>query len=221
MATVKKNSAKQTDKKSAARKKKLSLKQENFVENYLANGGNATQAARDAGYSEKTAYQTASENLRKPEISERIQARLNEAKVTSDEVVGTLAAQMRAKITDVLPDDGGLISQIKKHNLGHLIRKIKVRRELDPDSKKAFEVAEIELYSAQAAAVQLAKILGIEQEPQQNQSDFERERQRYERLIELHIQENPGLKRAQAIKDITHLEFVEYGKVEIQKYITG
>jgi hypothetical protein len=87
---------------------------------------------------------------------------------------------MRAKITDVLPDDGGIISQIKRHNLSHLIRKIKVRREIDPDNKKAYEVVELELYSAQAAAAHLAKIMGLETLPKSNPTD---ERARAETAI--------------------------------------
>lgn len=48
--------------------KKLTQKQKRFVEEYKQNGGNATQAAIKAGYSEKTAYAIGEENLRKPEI---------------------------------------------------------------------------------------------------------------------------------------------------------
>lgn len=50
---------------------KLTPKQEAFCQEYLIDL-NATQAAIRAGYSEKTAQQTASENLSKPVISERI-----------------------------------------------------------------------------------------------------------------------------------------------------
>lgn len=51
---------------------KLTQKQKRFVEEYKANGGNATQAAIKAGYSEKTAYSIGEENLRKPEIQEAL-----------------------------------------------------------------------------------------------------------------------------------------------------
>jgi len=50
---------------------KLTLKQTRFVEEYLLDG-NGTQAAIRAGYSEKTAYATAAENLRKPQIKKAI-----------------------------------------------------------------------------------------------------------------------------------------------------
>jgi len=54
--------------------RKLTVKQQKFVQYYLANGGNGTEAARKAGYkgSEKTLSQVAIENLGKPGISKLI-----------------------------------------------------------------------------------------------------------------------------------------------------
>lgn len=51
---------------------KLTPKQEMFCKEYLIDL-NATQAAIRAGYSEKTASETGYENLRKPQLAERIQ----------------------------------------------------------------------------------------------------------------------------------------------------
>ena len=51
---------------------KLTLKQLYFCQEYVRNNGNATQAAIVAGYSEKTAAETGSENIRKPHIIEKI-----------------------------------------------------------------------------------------------------------------------------------------------------
>lgn len=51
---------------------KLTGKQDRFCREYMANGFNATAAAIAAGYSPKTAYAIGHENLRKPEIRERI-----------------------------------------------------------------------------------------------------------------------------------------------------
>lgn len=58
---------------------KLTLKQDAFVKQYLLNGGNATQAAIDAGYSEKTAKVIGSENLTKPDIQALIQKHQSKA----------------------------------------------------------------------------------------------------------------------------------------------
>ena len=73
--------------------KKLTLKQERFIEEYLIDG-NATQAAIRAGYSPKTAYAIASENLRKPEITSRLEERkrdiLEQADITPEWAVEQL-----------------------------------------------------------------------------------------------------------------------------------
>lgn len=58
-------------------KKPLTAKQEMFCREYLIDL-NATQAAIRAGYSEKTAYSIANENLSKPEIIEFLQPLLEE-----------------------------------------------------------------------------------------------------------------------------------------------
>ena len=56
------------------KKDPLTPKQRKFVQNYLINGGNATKAALDAGYSKKTAYASGKENLHKPLIAAAIDA---------------------------------------------------------------------------------------------------------------------------------------------------
>lgn len=50
---------------------KLNAKQERFCQEYMVDL-NATQAAIRAGYSEKTSYSIGQENLKKPEIADRI-----------------------------------------------------------------------------------------------------------------------------------------------------
>lgn len=57
---------------------KLTEKQKRFVREYKTNGGNGTQAAIKAGYSEKTARKIASENVTKPDIIEALE---NEEKI--------------------------------------------------------------------------------------------------------------------------------------------
>lgn len=56
---------------------KLTAKQEQFCKEYLIDL-NATQAAIRAGYSENTASETGYENLRKPQLAEKIQALMSE-----------------------------------------------------------------------------------------------------------------------------------------------
>lgn len=57
--------------------RKLTEKQERFIDYYIELG-NATEAARRAGYSEKTAKETGYENLTKPHIKSEIDKRLKE-----------------------------------------------------------------------------------------------------------------------------------------------
>ena len=52
---------------------KLTAKQDAFVKEYILNGGNATQAALKAGYSEDSARFVGSENLTKPNIKKAIE----------------------------------------------------------------------------------------------------------------------------------------------------
>lgn len=80
----------------------LTAKQALFVKYYLVSF-NATQAAIDAGYSEKTAYSIGDENLRKPviqkAISEAQEARHKRLEWTADEILRDIQeiAQDRTK----------------------------------------------------------------------------------------------------------------------------
>ena len=59
--------------------KKLTPKQKKFIDNYTdptsETFSNATKSAIEAGYSEKTAYSIANENLKKPDIVSAIEAK--------------------------------------------------------------------------------------------------------------------------------------------------
>lgn len=72
----------------------LTPKQQRFVDAYLINPV-ATQAAIEAGYSEKTAYSIGCENLSKPEIKKAIekgnQERSKRTEVTKDKVLKEIA----------------------------------------------------------------------------------------------------------------------------------
>jgi phage terminase small subunit len=56
----------------------LTPKQRKFVQIYVATG-NATQSAKDAGYSKRTAYRTGNDNLKKPQIARAIAAETKKA----------------------------------------------------------------------------------------------------------------------------------------------
>lgn len=89
----------------------LTDKQRRFVDEYIANGFNATQAAIKAGYSERTARKTASENLTKPAIQEYLAERTaayEESLVAKgEEVLQFLTAVMRGEMEETHFDNEG------------------------------------------------------------------------------------------------------------------
>jgi len=141
---------------------KHTTKEEKLIEGVLQ-GKNGAQAAREAGYSPKFAKQIASHTLRKPDIQERIKQRIAQAESSQDEVLGTLVAQMRADITDLFdPGECPFLDGIRNKGLGHLIKKVRVRRVYEGDQKTPVDVIDLELHGAQTAAVRLARILKVE-----------------------------------------------------------
>ncbi|NBM56991.1 terminase small subunit [Proteus sp. G2669] len=89
----------------------LTDKQEMFCREYLIDL-NATQAAIRAGYSEKTANRTASENLSKPDIqlrtSELLKKRGDRLQIDADYVLKRLVEIDQMDVLDILRDDGKL-----------------------------------------------------------------------------------------------------------------
>lgn len=94
----------------------LTPKQKAFADYYIETG-NASEAARRAGYSAKNANNIASENLAKPNISAYIAKRLKpteENRVASaDEVVQFYTAVMRGEVKDQFGLDAALTERLK------------------------------------------------------------------------------------------------------------
>ncbi len=90
---------------------KLTDKQELFAREYLSDL-NATQAAKRAGYSDKTAYSIGQENLKKPEIQDRIaelKAERNErTQINADYVLRRLVEIDEMDVLDILMTNGEL-----------------------------------------------------------------------------------------------------------------
>ena len=84
-------------KKIAPENKKLFKKQEAFVEYYLQNGYNATQAAKSAGYAGGygTLRGIGSENLTKPNIAKRISQRFEDISMGANEVLERVGKMAR------------------------------------------------------------------------------------------------------------------------------
>lgn len=92
----------------------LTDKQEMFCREYLIDL-NATQAAIRAGYSAKTANRTASENLSKPDIQNRIAElkvkRNEDVGIDADYVLRRLVEIDQMDVLDILNDDGSIFNQ--------------------------------------------------------------------------------------------------------------
>ena len=93
----------------------LTPKQKAFADYYIE-CGNATKAAKRAGYSAKTAAKIGSENLQKLDISEYIARRTqaqNEARVASaDEVLQFFSSVMRGEVKDQFGLDAALSDRL-------------------------------------------------------------------------------------------------------------
>ena len=94
----------------------LTPKQKAFADYYIE-CGNASEAARRAGYSPKTAEKIGSENLQKPEISAYIQERMAQqdaSRVASaDEVLCFYSSVMRGQEKDAFGLDPSLADRLK------------------------------------------------------------------------------------------------------------
>lgn len=90
----------------------LTDKQRRFVDEYLIDL-NATQAAIRAGYSEKTAYRTGADNLRKPQIAEAVakakSQRSERTKIDADWLLRRLADEAEADVADLYDESGQLL----------------------------------------------------------------------------------------------------------------
>jgi phage terminase small subunit len=160
----------------------LTNKQANFIESFLSNGGNATQAARDAGYSgtPDTLKQVASENLAKPYIRRRIAERMQEARIHTDEVIGTLASHMRADIALIVPDNP-IVQRAREAGVSHWIKRLTVKKYYDKSKDAVVQETSVELHSSQAAAKQLCAVMGLEVAAAKN--PYDAARAAYERLL--------------------------------------
>ncbi len=127
-------SGKIRQKKPAPTRATLTLKQQLFVEAYIGPArGNGKEAARLAGYAgnDATLAQVAAENLRRPQILTLINARVEQAAMTADEILTELAdiarlpcpgpdASHKMKALELLGKHYGLFSDKREHTVNNL-----------------------------------------------------------------------------------------------------
>lgn len=128
----------------------LSLRRRLFVEVFLSCKGNASTAARAAGYADPS---EGSRLLKSPEIRKAIDERLAEAKkcLSADQVLEEFSDQARASIDDFLTGDQLDLEKARALGKMHLIKKFRW-------TKYGWS---IELHDAQAALVHLGRYYGL------------------------------------------------------------
>ena len=138
-----------------------------FVEEYLQ-CWNATEAARRAGYSDKTARQQGSRLLSHVDISAEIKKRLAEKHMSADEVLSLLSEHARGDMgnfVDIESMSYGLnLEKAKELGLTHLIKKVKDRVVMTSNKdgeETETHTLEIELYDAKSALDTLARYHGL------------------------------------------------------------
>ena len=141
-------------------------KQRVFIDEYIT-CWNASEAARRAGYSKKTAYSIGQENLNKPEIKAEIDDRLASIHMSSEEVLKEFADIARCDMGDFVDDN--MIVDMKKARaagLTKMIRKIKQKTithqaKSESDEDREVHDMEIELYPRDKALEILGKYHGL------------------------------------------------------------
>jgi len=87
-------------------KAKLTPRKQRFLKSYLAEAnGNATEAAKRAGYSERTAYSQGSRLLKDVEVQKAIQRHLGKLDVSTDDVLENIADLATTKPSKVTAGD--------------------------------------------------------------------------------------------------------------------
>ena len=141
-------------------------KQRVFIDEYVT-CWNASEAARRAGYSKKTAYSIGQRLLKDVEVAAVIDDRLASIHMSSEEVLKEFADMARTDIGDFM-DDNMIVDMRKARELGITknIRKIKqktVTHQAKNESDEDREVhdMEIELYPRDKALEILGKYHGL------------------------------------------------------------
>jgi phage terminase small subunit len=147
--------------------KKLTIRQQIFAMEYIK-CWNASEAARRAKYSEKSAYAIGYDLLRTPQIRAEIDAQIAQKAMSADEVLARLGDQARgSQFPFIRINDDGFIefdfSDPEAKNNLHLIKTIRSKRKRlivgqgEVGIPWQHEWIEVELYNAQAALEILAK----------------------------------------------------------------
>lgn len=151
-----------------AKEKKLTAREKRFCIEYVK-CGNAAKAARDAGYSEKTARVIASNLLSKVYIKDEINRLHREYHLGEDEALRILSDHARGDVAQLMDVSGvGFNLDMRKAQelgLTRLIRKVRQKTTIynaksESDEDREVTELEIELYSAKDAIDTILKVGG-------------------------------------------------------------
>lgn len=137
----------------------LTPKQQAFIEHYLT-CWNASEAARRAGYSEKTAGSQGSRLLKDVDVSRAIDERMGEMKMSANEALMVLTNHARGTLDDFVDEFGALdMRRAKEARKLGLVKKYKVSVRTSENDETV--TTEIELHDPQNAAMLLGKHHGV------------------------------------------------------------
>lgn len=115
----------------------LNAKQQAFAEEYLKDK-NATQAAKRAGYSEKTAYSIGVQLLKKSEIQEFLKEKQEEAAANTTITVTGIVEKLREIASNPLAKDSDRIRALELIGkyLGMFTERVEMKGQLDTTVSK-------------------------------------------------------------------------------------
>lgn len=141
--------------------KKLTRRQQVFVSEYIK-CWNASEAARKAGYSERSAYSRGYELVRNREVKAAIEARLDEVHMSAEEALKLTADIARGDVGEFMaigPMGFSLdLEAAQKAGKTNLLKKVTQKTVIDGKRDTETHIVDIELYDRQAA---LRDILGV------------------------------------------------------------
>lgn len=136
-----------------------------FVEAYITNGRNATEAAKTAGYSEKTAYSLGGQLLKHLEtqqlLRERQESLAAKYELTTENVIAELAKIVHADLRKVIGADGQVLP-IKEwpDDMAAAIAAIEIA-EIGQDGQAIGQTKKIKLWDKNSAIEKAMKHLGL------------------------------------------------------------
>lgn len=196
----KKRSKLLTKRDGAGNSRRFSSRTERFI-GKMADPSTKSQAeaAREAGYSAKTAAQAASRMLTNVEIRAAVEKRKLEAADVSTidpaAVIGLTVLRAMTTIDDCLDENGKFDTQKARHTGAiHLVKS------LTRTMGKYGESVRFEMYSASEAQRELGEYLGIKNTPRENEDRLRRTVQ----ALQNYLLDYPNADREKALRVFAH-----------------